>query len=63
MPAVMAGVQDRHLLAEPLPLVGAGAVRGRRDEVGGRQKSRMPRLIRLQSVAGSPRLPLLQSGA
>jgi hypothetical protein len=34
----MAGVQGRHCVAEPLPLVGLGSGKGRRKLVWGKQK-------------------------
>lgn len=37
-PAAMAGVQGRHCVAEPLPLVGSGCGTGRRKLACGRQK-------------------------
>jgi hypothetical protein len=38
-PAAMAGVQGRHCVAEPLPLVGAGCERSWRTLAWGKQKS------------------------
>jgi hypothetical protein len=37
-PAAIAGVHGRHSFAEPLPLVGSGAARGKRTLACGRQK-------------------------
>jgi hypothetical protein len=37
-PAAMAGVQGRHCVGEPLPLVGSGCGKGRRKLVWGKQK-------------------------
>src|SRR5439155_21995111 len=49
-PAAIAGVCDRHCLAEPLPFVGSGGGKGRRTLFGGKQKWSCTCSVRLNTT-------------